>query len=261
MNTDVTCPFDKLLKTNVPHIHQKIFLQLDLESFKSCLKVSNEWNKLLVEESFQRKAECVFLPDAMRQEEQLICANIKDSQRAQYYKYMLQVGMLQNILFFMLVFLCKEYFEPEDTVTWRSKSACSTMVSLYIFFIFYGIFFLILCMDYITLLYIVSTWFNPFNFNNGPQLMPLFEFRANWTEEWNNIIKTEEYKRKISSLLHNDMLGKTRRSERSEFRQDMLKREEKLRLKGLESVRKVHLLSCFNIMYTICLVGFWTIFV
>ena len=260
MDPEETCAFDKLLQKNVPHILQKIFLHLDLESFKSCLKVSNEWNKLLVEESFQRKAECVLLPDAMRQEERLICGNIKHAQRAQYYKHYLQVAVFQNILYFMSIFLIMEYFEPEDTVSCRSKSTWST----HIFFIFYCIFFLILCKDFIILLYILSRWFNPFNFNNGHtiiNIIPLFEFRTNWTEEWNNIIKTEEYRRKLSSLLHNDMLGKTRRSERSEFRQDMLKRVVKLRLKGLESVRKVHLLSYFNILYIICLVGFWAIFV
>ena len=102
MDTEGTCPFDKLLKTNVPQIHEKIFLQLDLESFKSCLKVSNEWNKLLLTESFQQKAEYVFLEDAMRQKEKLLCGKIKAAQRTKRLKHLLEAIILPTILFFLI---------------------------------------------------------------------------------------------------------------------------------------------------------------
>lgn len=39
--------FDKLLAKNVPHILEKIFLSLDIESFKNCMEVCQAWRSLL----------------------------------------------------------------------------------------------------------------------------------------------------------------------------------------------------------------------
>ena len=54
------CSFDILFAKNVPHVFERIFLSLDYESFKACLGVSNKWNKLLMSESFQKKAKSLF---------------------------------------------------------------------------------------------------------------------------------------------------------------------------------------------------------
>ena len=54
------CAFDTLLIRNVPHILEKIFLSLDYESFKKCLKVSTTWNELLMSGSFLSKRASVF---------------------------------------------------------------------------------------------------------------------------------------------------------------------------------------------------------
>ena len=54
------CAFDKLFATNVPHVHEKIFLSLDYFSFKSCLTVNKSWNELLTSESFLKKAKSTF---------------------------------------------------------------------------------------------------------------------------------------------------------------------------------------------------------
>ena len=104
MDTEETCAFDKLLKNNVPHIPEKIFLHLDLASFKDCLKVSNEWNKLLLAESFQQKAEYVFLEDAMRQKEKLLCGKIKAAQRTQRLKDLLETNAYDFFLLDRLLF-------------------------------------------------------------------------------------------------------------------------------------------------------------
>ena len=38
--------FDLLLQKNVQLIREKIFLSLDYDSFKQCLKVSEAWNEV-----------------------------------------------------------------------------------------------------------------------------------------------------------------------------------------------------------------------
>ena len=47
--------FNTLLKRNVPHILETIFLSLDYESFKACQEVNNEWKRLLTSESFKMR--------------------------------------------------------------------------------------------------------------------------------------------------------------------------------------------------------------
>ena len=54
------CAFDTLLTKNVPQILERIFLSLDYESFKECLKVNKGLNGLLKSESFQVKAKLMF---------------------------------------------------------------------------------------------------------------------------------------------------------------------------------------------------------
>ena len=48
--------FSKLLTRKVPHIHEKILLSLDYETFMNCQGVCKTWDKLLVAESFRKKA-------------------------------------------------------------------------------------------------------------------------------------------------------------------------------------------------------------
>ena len=126
MDTEETCAFDKLLKNNVPHIPEKIFLNLDLASLKNCLKVGNEWNRLLLTESFQQKAEYVFLEDATRQKEKLLCGKIKAAQRTQRLKDLLEVIILYMILFFLIgcYFLTNTYRNGEQ------KEACSKTIKI-----------------------------------------------------------------------------------------------------------------------------------
>ena len=57
------CEFDRLIKRNVPHILEKIFLSLDSKSFMNCFEVSKSWNDLLTSESFQRKGKPIFSED------------------------------------------------------------------------------------------------------------------------------------------------------------------------------------------------------
>ena len=71
MDTEKPCAFDILFSRNVPHIPEKIFFYLDFESFKTCLNVSDAWNKLLTAESYQKKAASVFREDMLNEEEKL----------------------------------------------------------------------------------------------------------------------------------------------------------------------------------------------
>jgi len=45
----------KIFNTNVPHIPEKIFLHLDLQTFKNCHVVCKSWNDVLSRESFRKK--------------------------------------------------------------------------------------------------------------------------------------------------------------------------------------------------------------
>ena len=47
--------FDLLLRTNVQHIWEQIFLSLDYVSFRNCMKVSPEWNEVFHRKSFRAK--------------------------------------------------------------------------------------------------------------------------------------------------------------------------------------------------------------
>ena len=147
MDTEDTCAFDKLFKNNVPHIPQKIFLRLDLMSFKNCLKVSNAWKKLLTTKSFQRKAECVFLKDAKRQGEKLLCSKIKAAQSNQRSKEMLEC-ILSNIILFCLLgcsFLSYEYLNPEEIGSCRNIPRCGYLTSLHLYFITYNLLCTMIC--------------------------------------------------------------------------------------------------------------------
>ena len=54
------CAFDKVLRINVPHILEMIFLSLDCQSFFKCKAVNKEWNKLLSSKLFKIKGRSVF---------------------------------------------------------------------------------------------------------------------------------------------------------------------------------------------------------
>ena len=46
----------KIFNTNVPHIPEKIFLHLDLQTFKNCHVVCKSWNDILSSEFFRKRA-------------------------------------------------------------------------------------------------------------------------------------------------------------------------------------------------------------
>ena len=54
------CSFDNLFSKNVLHVLEKIFISLDYKSYKKCLKVNNEWNRVLTSQSFRMKGKHVF---------------------------------------------------------------------------------------------------------------------------------------------------------------------------------------------------------
>jgi len=73
------CYFDTLFTKNVPHILEKIFLTLDYESFKECLKVNNEWKELITSERFMTKAKSTFKSDISEEERKLLTAARQDN--------------------------------------------------------------------------------------------------------------------------------------------------------------------------------------
>ena len=69
------CSFDTLFSRNLPHILEKIFLSLDYESFKNCLKVNSEWREFLASERFMTK----FKHDIFEDERKLLVAAGQDN--------------------------------------------------------------------------------------------------------------------------------------------------------------------------------------
>ena len=49
------CEFDKLFNKNVPHIIEKIFYNLDCESFNRCREVSSKWKDMLMSERYHER--------------------------------------------------------------------------------------------------------------------------------------------------------------------------------------------------------------
>ena len=47
--------FEPLFNRSVPHILERIFFSLDIESFLSCRGVCREWNKLLSSPAYERQ--------------------------------------------------------------------------------------------------------------------------------------------------------------------------------------------------------------
>ena len=66
-----SCAFDSLLTKSVPHILEKIFLSLDYESYKTCVRVRNAWKELLLSEPFQGKAKASFRKEILMDEDKL----------------------------------------------------------------------------------------------------------------------------------------------------------------------------------------------
>ena len=91
-NKGNSCAFDILFTKNVPHILEKIFLSLDYESYKKCLKVKNTWKDLLTSEAYQRKGKLVYHDDISNDAKKLW----HDSQRGNTEKVreLLSTGMM-----------------------------------------------------------------------------------------------------------------------------------------------------------------------
>ena len=54
------CNFEKLFSKSVPHLLEKIFFNLDYESFKTCMEVNSLWCNLLKSESYLKRARDIF---------------------------------------------------------------------------------------------------------------------------------------------------------------------------------------------------------
>ena len=81
-------PFDLLFQQSVPHILEKIFLNLDYDSFKSCLLVNETWRNLVNSEPFKRMGKSKF-------EEWLLKA--ASAGQADAVHHLLQLGAEPNI--------------------------------------------------------------------------------------------------------------------------------------------------------------------
>ena len=74
-NGMLPCAFDKLFTKSVPHILEKIFLSLDYERFKTCLKVSNAWKEMLTTRSFEMKRKIAYREEIFKDEKKLLEAS------------------------------------------------------------------------------------------------------------------------------------------------------------------------------------------
>ena len=72
LDSSDSCAFNMLFTKSVPHILERIFLSLDYESFKECLKVSKVWNLLLTSVAYRLKAQLKFQKEIRRDQCYLI---------------------------------------------------------------------------------------------------------------------------------------------------------------------------------------------
>ena len=80
--TCVPSPFDALLYyRNVPHILEKIFFNLDYESFKTCMEVCQTWKKLLSSAPYQEKLLELLIPYGDRLHQASRDGNIEEVRR------------------------------------------------------------------------------------------------------------------------------------------------------------------------------------
>ena len=68
------CQFGEVLPRNFPHILEKIFLNLDYETFKTCFEVCKTWRELIMSELLQKKAMCIFYAEIEEDEKKLVGA-------------------------------------------------------------------------------------------------------------------------------------------------------------------------------------------
>ena len=99
MDSERECAFDILSKRNVPHIPEKIFFLLDFESFKTCLNVSDEWNKLLMTDSYQRKAATLYREEALRDAELVLSHKIRGAQTAEWIREVIKFIITTLLIF------------------------------------------------------------------------------------------------------------------------------------------------------------------
>ena len=133
MDEEKEHPFDILFTRNVPHIPEKIFLYLDLESFKTCLKVNKVWNNFIMNDSYQRKAASLFREELLRDEEKLLRDRVRYLQKAQCFREILGV-FLAFLLVCMSFSLLIKWILPSCGVTarWLERhSAINYLIYLY----------------------------------------------------------------------------------------------------------------------------------
>ena len=67
---------EPLFGKSVPHIPEKIFFSLHYDSFMECHKMSNEWNRLLSSDRYQRETERMLAEKKKNQER--FCTSVRD---------------------------------------------------------------------------------------------------------------------------------------------------------------------------------------
>ena len=84
--------FTLLATKNVPSVLEKIFLNLDFKSYKTCLEVSRAWNVMLKSEQYRKKGKSVFSIEILKDEYSLRIASLKgEKERA---RNILSTGMV-----------------------------------------------------------------------------------------------------------------------------------------------------------------------
>ena len=123
MDSEKEGPFDMLFKISVPHIPEKILFSLDYESFKRCLKVNKEWNKLLMSKANQRKAASVFKEEALKEGEKLLCRKMKGAWITIWLQELMKLTLILLILYSVYYLLINWIMPDEYDDTWYFEYA------------------------------------------------------------------------------------------------------------------------------------------
>ena len=210
MGSENRCAFDIVFTRNVPHIPEKIFLNLDYESYKTCLSVSKAWNKLLMTESYQRKAASVFREDAVREVERLLSCKIKGVQRAEWNRRLIRFIIITLLIITMqLLFgnLCQHWLfsKAAPRVQLRMNPDCRVVFIEVL---------LILAVSGFAL-FIKSANF--------------YEYQRLWDTYYWNKYETKTYQRKAALVFREGISRRREKVLMEKLQKEILMKEEKLR--------------------------------
>ena len=226
MGADKTSAFDILFSRYVPHLPEKIFFLLDLKSFRTCLTVNSEWNKLLMSELNQRRAASWYHEEAMREGEILLSRQIKISRITDGIKQFF-INLFLALLFYMWNMLIFNWIVNNTEGATRGRHLEEELFT-HVFAFILGIF----CCHWKSL--------------------------SDHQVAWDKLHTTETYREKFASVYSEGVLNKEDKLRRNKLHADLLKEEQRLRHHVLLEIMKYFLMALI-VMFAVWMIIYFAL--